>query len=141
MHQNSKRLRRRASDTTLIVLATPLLLGCVSPDYNHYIYDFGSRPVTCGSPEECEVKWSAAIGWLLANSTYPIETASETLVTTSPGRLFSGYTVQSGYRVQRKAIGKGAYRIELSRICAAYSCVPSLLEARALFWAAVDGGS
>jgi hypothetical protein len=125
----------------LIVLATPLLVGCVSPEYAEYVYDLGRRPVTCASPEECQKKWSAAISWLRANSTYAILTESDTLVTTSPGQLYSGHTVRSGYMVQRIPIGEGAYRIELSRICAAYSCVPSLLEARASLWAAVDEAS
>ena len=69
---------------------------------------------TCAEPKECEVKWSAARDWVVANAGYRIETETPTRIETFPSIASSP---DIAVRVLKQARPDGSYQITASVWC------------------------
>lgn len=69
---------------------------------------------TCASARECEVKWSAARQWILANSGWKLQTIAPDYMETFNA---VGGSTELAVRVQKLAQADGSYKIAVKVWC------------------------
>lgn len=86
---------------------------------------------TCATDKECEMKWSAARQWVLANSGFKIQLlTNDFLETYNPPR---GAT-QIAVRVAKEPMADGGYRFVVTTWCGnIFGCVPDQWAAAQAF--------
>lgn len=126
----------------LELIGLVLVIGCagMTPQQQETYSSTANTPLYCQGGEDCEVKWGAALQWILQNSYWKVRTQSESLIQTE-GPLD---TVYLAYQVQKIPIGNNRYEITMNLGCGnPFTCVPNPLQAKADFVSFVSarGGS
>lgn len=112
----------------IIFGASLMLASCgASEEYLARLAEVERTIPYCTSEAECEAKWSAARGWVIANADFTLRTDSETRIDTlNADSTRSGTAVQ----VDRVEGQDGEFQIVVDVECfAAYGC-PSELDMR-----------
>lgn len=117
------------------------LTGCVTmtPEQQAQLQRDAAIQITCTKGDDCEEKWSRAVAWISQNSSYKIQTQTDSLIQTfNP----TGSSPSSGFLVNKFALGKGIYQITMSSACNnAFGCIPDAQELRASFNRFVAGAA
>jgi hypothetical protein len=89
------------------------------------------QPIMCTSNADCRAKWARAVSWINANSTYKIQTLTDTVIqTTGP----QGADPIPAFAVTKVARGEGRYEITFNGDCGnRLRCEPTIAESRARF--------
>jgi hypothetical protein len=94
-------------------------------------------PINCRAGADCDAKWSRAVGWIVTNSRWKIQSQSDTMVQTSnavDGSLSPSFTV-----TKVATADPSVYQIVFDGGCDnIFRCEPTLAESRAKFAAFVD---
>jgi hypothetical protein len=110
--------------------------GCVTmtPDQIAARNANAAMEVTCDSPEDCEIKWAAALDWIQRNSHWKLRNVTDSLITTEGP--FD--TTQAAFEVTKFPRGGGVYEIRFRAACGnMFGCVPSILDLTASFKSSV----
>lgn len=116
----------------ILVLATSLLFSAcaASPERQALINEYNRTIPTCQTDAECKAKWDAAQVWVVRNSGYRIQTATDVLIQTF-GPL--GESMALAMVVLKEPTGDG-YRITISTNCAnIFGCRPDAWGAAVQF--------
>lgn len=107
------------------------LAGCAQSPPNPYLAASASRNVTCVQGPDCESKWSRALQWVLANSSWKIQIQTDQMIQTfGPGNR----SPSSAFVITKTTNGNGAYNINFTSACDnIFGCFPSSLELKASF--------
>jgi hypothetical protein len=91
--------------------------------------------ITCAKGSDCDMKWSRAISWVASNSSYKVQTQTDSIIqTTGP----SANDPSPGFTVIKLAKGPSIYEITLKGGCEnVIGCVPTIADERAKFAAFV----
>lgn len=119
--------------TLLIVCAGSLVGGCASmtPEQAAQLQREAMIQITCTKGDDCDEKWSRAIGWISQNSSYKIQTQNDYILQTFNS---TDGSTSSAFLVNKIAMGKGTYQITLSSGCDnAFGCIPDALALKASF--------
>lgn len=94
----------------------------------------------CSGETQCRAMWEAAQLWIVKNSRYKVQTATEVVIETF-GSV--GQSIELAYRALKEPVGGGVYKITLTAGCANwFGCRPDPLAAKADFNRAVaDAGA
>jgi len=96
-------------------------------------------PLICKSGSDCDSKWSRAVSWVTRNSSYKIQTQTDSIVQTM-GPLPSDPS--PAYTVTKVAIDNGNYEITFGGGCDnIFGCIPTVAGSRAQFAEFVNGGA
>jgi hypothetical protein len=89
---------------TLLLLTS--LSGCATVDHTAQRAELARTAPTCLTDRECELKWSAARSWVLANSGWKIQHLTNDFIETyNP----VGSSTNIAVRVVKEPIAKGGY--------------------------------
>ncbi|HVE71803.1 MAG TPA: hypothetical protein VNI54_10575 [Thermoanaerobaculia bacterium] len=92
------------------LLLLVLLLGCATtPD---------DRVIVCTAGADCDARWSRAMDWLQANSSWKVRTQSDTMVVTEG----PDDTAKPAFEVTKVAQDDGTYRISMKAWCDKANC-------------------
>ena len=94
-----------------ILMSLLCVLGCAStaPD---------ERVITCTAGPDCDAKWSAAMDWLQANSSWNVRTRTDTMVATEG----PDGTAKPAFEVTKVAQDDGTTRISMRAWCDTVNC-------------------
>lgn len=124
----------------LILLAAVVALAAgpalaKAPKVTPEILAEAARPVTCDSPDDCEVKWGRALQWVLNNSAYKIQTQTDMMISTYGPEANSPLPA---FTVNRVPKGGGVYEFNWRAACNnMFGCSPNLTLAKAAFVRAI----
>lgn len=100
------------------------LAGCaVSPEQQARINQFQATIPQCRNEEVCKQMWEAAQVWVVRNSGFRVQVATDAIIET-----FSsvGNTTALAARVVKEPLGSGSYRIVVSVWCDnIFGCSPN----------------
>lgn len=109
----------------LTVFAAVLIAGCAtgsSPQVNAKRQQFEATIPTCSGEADCSAKWDAAQLWVVKNSGYKIQTATNVLIETY-GSV--GSSTDLAVRVTKEPLGGGAYKFVVYVYCGnIFGCFP-----------------
>jgi PDZ domain-containing protein len=89
------------------------------------------RPITCKAGPDCDAKWSRAVSWVTTNSSFKIQTQTESIVQTM-GPLRSDPS--PAFTVTKVAVGNDSYEITFTGGCGnIFGCIPTIPESRINF--------
>ena len=109
--------------------------GQVDPD----VMQIATTPLTCTSKSECDVWWQRAQTWVSSHSTYPVESATDTLIQTAGP---DGGKRALAYQITRTANPDGTATIGFAAHCdGSLGCKPNPWEAGADFKEYVRGAA
>lgn len=115
------------------------LTGCVTmtPEQQAQLQRDAAIQITCTKGDDCDEKWSRAVAWISQNSSYKIQTQTDSLIQTFTP---TGGTTSNGFLVNKVALGKGTYQITMSSACDnPFGCIPDAQTLRASFNPFVGG--
>jgi len=109
-------------------IALFILGGCAmsSPANKQKLAEFNSTIPTCNGKADCKVKWQAAQLWVVQNSAYKIQTATDVVIETyNPSEAGTGLAAE----VTKEPMGHGEYKIVVKLWCNnIFGCVPDALD-------------
>lgn len=117
----------------VVVVACLVLAACntMTPEQKSALAAQASRPVVCSSDQDCRVKWSRAVQWVMQNSAYKLQTQSDLVIQTM-GPLPDD--TRPAFTISRSANANGSGVINFSGGCDnIFGCIPSMLEEQASF--------
>lgn len=135
---------RRARTFALLAAALLLLSGCATQIAQRAarMEELNRTIPTCFSDRECELKWSAARSWILANAGMKLQhLTSDFLETYNPPTQSS---TALAVRVVKEPMSSGGYRLVVRTWCNNFiGCFPNVMDAALHFNATVNavGGS
>jgi hypothetical protein len=103
-----------------ILLSMVLLAGCATG---------GDGVITCVPGADCDAKWSRAMQWLQQNSSWKVQTSTDTQLLTE-GPLD---TAKPAFEVTKAARDDGRFEISMRAWCGAEGCEPLLPQLQASF--------
>jgi hypothetical protein len=120
------------------LLAISAIAGCTSACSNLAPQASAPpAPINCRIGADCDAKWSRAVGWVVTNSRWKIQSQSDTIVQTSisaDGSLSPSFTV-----TKVATTDPSVYRIVFEGSCDnIFRCEPTVTESSAKFAAFVD---
>jgi len=109
-----------------------IVAGCAtSPERQARIALAESSMPVCNGEEDCKAKWDAAQLWVVNNSAYRLQIATDVVLETYPA---TDYTVRLAMRVTKEPLGEGNHRINLIAYCAnLLGCDPDPVESKIAF--------
>jgi hypothetical protein len=119
----------------LIALASIALLpGCVSQEMIDAERHFEATIPSCSTEKDCEMKWSLARKWMVANPSMKLQHyAADYMETYNP----AGDGL--GARVIKEPVGETSYRIVVDAWCGGFSCLRSMTSVKQSFNDFVNG--
>ncbi|CAB3712132.1 hypothetical protein [Paraburkholderia rhynchosiae] len=109
--------------------------GQVDPD----VMQIATTPLTCSNKAECDLWWQRAQTWVTNNSTYQVESATDTLIQTAGP---DGGKRALAYQITRTANPDGTATIGFAAHCdGSLGCTPNPWEAGADFKEYVRGAA
>jgi hypothetical protein len=126
-------------ELVVLLLGAFVLAGCatVPPEQLAAQQAMADRPVACSGTDDCEVKWSRALQWVLDHGSYRIQTQSDMMIATMgplPNSPLAAFTIT------KVAQGDGNYIFDFRGGCDnIFGCTPSLVASKASFVQAVMG--
>lgn len=113
-----------------LISLTAVISGCVTQPSAPPSAE-AMRPLICKDKVQCDLYWARAQGWVASNSTYRIQTVSDTIIVTY-GPF--GRKSDLAYQVVRVPNADGSARLTIRAACDNYAgCAPSPAEAAVLF--------
>ena len=104
-----------------------MLAGCNSAPQSTVVIP----PVTCHAGKDCDEKWSRATGWIAQNSSYKVQTVSDTIIQTM-GPLPD--SPRAEFIVSKVSIGNDLYSLKLNGGCDnMFGCIPPLQDSALSF--------
>lgn len=98
-----------------------------------------NEPVLCQKGDDCDMKWSRAQQWVLKNSNWKLQTATDMLLQTFNG---PAEATESSFTVSRVARGNGVSEILFESGCGNWiGCIPDGLTLKARFVRFVNQGA
>jgi hypothetical protein len=89
------------------------------------------EPLICTSEAQCELYWHRAQFWVSSNSSYKVQTVTDTIIETYSPR---GGDPSLGYQIKRERFGNGQSRIWIHAGCDnMFGCQPRVEVAAADF--------
>ncbi len=94
------------------------------------------QPITCNKGPDCDAKWSRAVSWVTTNSSYKVQTQTDSIIQTM-GPLPD--SPSPAYSVTKVAATPTMYEITFNGGCDNFlGCIPTVAESRATFAAFVN---
>ena len=120
----------RKTAVALCIAASSLLTSCAttpSPALQAKQAEFNQTIPVCTDEKDCKAKWEAAQIWIVRNSGYKIQTATDVLLQTyNP----TGGDPKIGVQAVKEPLGGGRYRIVVKVYCDnIFGCVPNSWDA------------
>jgi hypothetical protein len=117
-------------EAAVCIVVSTLLVSCAmtpSPALQAKQAELEQTIPVCIDEQDCKAKWEAAQIWIVRNSSYRIQTATDVLLHTyNPRRYDSKIAVQ----VTKEPQGGGKYRFLVNVYCDnVFGCVPNALDA------------
>jgi hypothetical protein len=94
------------------------------------------QPITCNKGPDCDAKWSRAVSWVTTNSSYKVQTQTDSIIQTM-GPLPDDPS--PAYSVTKVATTPTTYELTFNGGCDnIIGCIPTMAESRARFAAFVN---
>lgn len=107
-----------------------------APERQAKLQQFRETIPVCEGEADCKAKWEAAQLWVVHNSRYKIQTATDVVIHTYTP---VGADPSIGARVTKEPLGGGRYQIVVSVFCDnIFGCVPDAIDASLDFNRAVS---
>lgn len=105
----------------IAVAATALLVGaCAAPPPGPAITAIANEPLYCDGAEQCNLYWRRAQVWLANNSSYRIQSVTDTVITTHGP---SSGSIERAYQIVRVPMDGGQEQITIASGCGnIYGC-------------------
>ena len=107
----SIRFRKRIKLAPGILL---FLAGCATQPMDPAILAASKEPLTCANNEECDSYWQRAQAYVSKNSTYPIQSVTDTVLTTE-GPIYG--SAGNAYHLTKVPNADGSATIEVQIAC------------------------
>jgi len=107
----SIRFRKRIKLAPGILL---FLAGCATQPMDPAILAASKEPLTCANKEECDSYWQRAQAYVSKNSTYRIQSVSDTVLTTD-GPIYG--SAENAYHLIKVPNADGSATIEVQIAC------------------------
>ncbi|HKQ23871.1 MAG TPA: hypothetical protein VJT81_05440 [Burkholderiales bacterium] len=107
----SFRFRKRINLAPCMLL---ILAGCATQPMDTAILAASKKPLTCSNKEECDSYWQRAQVYVRQNSTYPIQSVTDTVLTTD-GPTYG--SEGNAYHLTKVPNADGSATIEVQIAC------------------------
>lgn len=103
-----------------VAVLAALVTACAAPAPDAATTALANEPLYCNGAEQCGLYWRRAQVWLANNSSYRIQSATDTVITTHGP---SSGSIERAYQVVRMPMEGGREQITISSGCAnIYGC-------------------